>query len=480
MTDLHITGHGDAALFLGVEPRFSIVDALENVHRLDRAVLQCARGPRQVRRRRAGVARAAVRCGIRSRTDLRSLLDRLSAQYHVRDPRYAAVRSRRRGRDRPGVGGHARGQPGTADGAPRRAGRRAAAAALRQGQGRRRSSADTMRAPISGRRTSSASSACRCGPCCRATTGVRSRPPTSAGRSCRTTNSRLAAADRSSLRASSPGGRLKRPRSASRTRRRASWRLLLNHAPLLKSSTSGRSARLAISGGQEPHPRAAAQPAEPRAAQPGPARGGGAGAPLGHRRRCWRRKRRRRRSASTSAKHHHRRSQRAVRPRPARGAARWTRRSRTSSSTGTTRSTSKRTACSSPVDAVFKDDRHLMRIIERIVSTVGRRIDESSPMVDARLLDGSRVNAVIPPLALDGPVLSIRRFRTDKLGADDLVQQPLDHRADDGVPQGRRRVPAEHHHLRRHGRGQDDAAERAVELHLATRNASSPSRTRPN
>jgi pilus assembly protein CpaF len=75
----------------------------------------------------------------------------------------------------------------------------------------------------------------------------------------------------------------------------------------------------------------------------------------------------------------------------------------------------------SPVDAIFKDDRHLMRIIERIVSTVGRRIDESNPMVDARLMDGSRVNAIIPPLALDGPVLSIRRFRTDKLKADDLV-----------------------------------------------------------
>ena len=70
---------------------------------------------------------------------------------------------------------------------------------------------------------------------------------------------------------------------------------------------------------------------------------------------------------------------------------------------------------------VFKDDRHLLRIIERIVSSVGRRIDESSPMVDARLADGSRVNAIIPPLALDGPVLSIRRFRTDKLQADDLV-----------------------------------------------------------
>jgi pilus assembly protein CpaF len=72
-------------------------------------------------------------------------------------------------------------------------------------------------------------------------------------------------------------------------------------------------------------------------------------------------------------------------------------------------------------NSVFRDDRHLMQIIERIVSAVGRRIDESSPMVDARLQDGSRVNAIIPPLSLDGPVLSIRRFRTDRLGARDLV-----------------------------------------------------------
>jgi pilus assembly protein CpaF len=72
-------------------------------------------------------------------------------------------------------------------------------------------------------------------------------------------------------------------------------------------------------------------------------------------------------------------------------------------------------------NVTFKDDRHLLRIIERIVSSVGRRIDESHPMVDARLLDGSRVNAVIPPLALDGPALSIRRFRTDRLGHQDLV-----------------------------------------------------------
>ena len=74
-----------------------------------------------------------------------------------------------------------------------------------------------------------------------------------------------------------------------------------------------------------------------------------------------------------------------------------------------------------PTETIFRDERHLQQIIERIVSSIGRRIDESSPMVDARLADGSRVNAIIPPLALDGAVLSIRRFRTDRLGADDLV-----------------------------------------------------------
>ncbi len=72
-------------------------------------------------------------------------------------------------------------------------------------------------------------------------------------------------------------------------------------------------------------------------------------------------------------------------------------------------------------DVVFRDNAHLMQIIERIVSKVGRRIDESSPYVDARLADGSRVNAIIPPLALDGPVLSIRRFGVDPLKIKDLV-----------------------------------------------------------
>ena len=74
-------------------------------------------------------------------------------------------------------------------------------------------------------------------------------------------------------------------------------------------------------------------------------------------------------------------------------------------------------------EIVFQNDQHLYRIIERIVSMVGRRIDESSPMVDARLQDGSRVNAIIPPLALDGPCMSIRRFRTDRIGAQDLVDR---------------------------------------------------------
>jgi len=69
----------------------------------------------------------------------------------------------------------------------------------------------------------------------------------------------------------------------------------------------------------------------------------------------------------------------------------------------------------------FQDDRHLLRVIDRIVSAVGRRVDDSSPMVDARLPDGSRVNAIVPPLAVDGPLLSIRRFPAERLKADDLV-----------------------------------------------------------
>jgi len=75
-----------------------------------------------------------------------------------------------------------------------------------------------------------------------------------------------------------------------------------------------------------------------------------------------------------------------------------------------------------PADIRFKDNAHLSQIIDRIVSMVGRRIDESSPMVDARLPDGSRVNAIIPPLAVDGPHLSIRKFRRDALTGEDLIR----------------------------------------------------------
>jgi pilus assembly protein CpaF len=75
-----------------------------------------------------------------------------------------------------------------------------------------------------------------------------------------------------------------------------------------------------------------------------------------------------------------------------------------------------------PTGLSFKDDAHLMQIIDRIVSRVGRRVDESSPMVDARLADGSRVNAIIPPLAIDGPCLSIRRFGHDPLTARNMIE----------------------------------------------------------
>jgi len=75
-----------------------------------------------------------------------------------------------------------------------------------------------------------------------------------------------------------------------------------------------------------------------------------------------------------------------------------------------------------PTVARFRDDAHLMRIIEKILTQVGRRVDESTPLVDARLEDGSRVNVIIPPLALDGPMLSIRRFQEDKLTAEALVE----------------------------------------------------------
>ncbi len=76
-----------------------------------------------------------------------------------------------------------------------------------------------------------------------------------------------------------------------------------------------------------------------------------------------------------------------------------------------------------PTSVRFRDNRHLMHIIDRIVSSVGRRVDEASPMVDARLPDGSRVNVILPPLALDGPALSIRKFGTFRLTGEDLLEK---------------------------------------------------------
>src|SRR3990172_1055067 len=73
-------------------------------------------------------------------------------------------------------------------------------------------------------------------------------------------------------------------------------------------------------------------------------------------------------------------------------------------------------------NASFRDEKHLMQVIQRIAARVGRRIDESSPMLDARLADGSRVNAIIPPLALDGPALSIRRFGTIRVNSEKLIE----------------------------------------------------------
>ncbi len=116
-------------------------------------------------------------------------------------------------------------------------------------------------------------------------------------------------------------------------------------------------------------------------------------------------------------------------------------------------------------DVTFTNDAHLLNIIDRIVSAVGRRIDESSPMVDARLKDGSRVNAIIPPLALDGAVLSIRRFAVELLTIEDLIrarEPDVSGRAGDERDRAR---TLECGGLGRHRRRQNDAAQPAFRLH---------------
>ncbi|MEZ5994816.1 MAG: ATPase, T2SS/T4P/T4SS family [Hyphomonadaceae bacterium] len=111
----------------------------------------------------------------------------------------------------------------------------------------------------------------------------------------------------------------------------------------------------------------------------------------------------------------------------------------------------------------FRDNGQLMNICQRIVSQVGRRVDESSPICDARLPDGSRVNVIVPPLAIDGPTLTIRKFKKDKLKLSNLVEFGSISRA--------RKIlqiiglPLQRVDLGRHGLGQDDAAEHAHRLH---------------
>ena len=110
----------------------------------------------------------------------------------------------------------------------------------------------------------------------------------------------------------------------------------------------------------------------------------------------------------------------------------------------------------------FTDESHLRRIINKIVSQIGRRIDESSPMVDARLPDGSRVNAIIAPLSLSGPLLTIRKFSRRRLSMEDMIN--IGSLSEQSVEflVALHRGPVQHAHLGRHGLGQDDAPERAL------------------
>ena len=115
----------------------------------------------------------------------------------------------------------------------------------------------------------------------------------------------------------------------------------------------------------------------------------------------------------------------------------------------------------------FQDDRHLLQVIDRIVSAVGRRIDDSSPMVDARLPDGSRVNAIIKPLAIDGPHLSIRKFKRDALSGEDLLRLESLNEPMLELLRGDRAGAAQRADFGRHRLRQDDAAQHSLELHSA-------------
>ena len=117
----------------------------------------------------------------------------------------------------------------------------------------------------------------------------------------------------------------------------------------------------------------------------------------------------------------------------------------------------------------FRDNAQLMNICQRIVSQVGRRVDEASPICDARLLDGSRVNVIAPPLAIDGAALTIRKFKKDKLTLDQLVRFGSISPAGARNPQDHRPRALQRHHFRRHRLGQDDAAQLPDPLHRPRR-----------
>ena len=121
-----------------------------------------------------------------------------------------------------------------------------------------------------------------------------------------------------------------------------------------------------------------------------------------------------------------------------------------------------------------------MRVIDRIVAPLGRRIDELSPMVDARLADGSRVNTIIPPLAIDGPALTIRKFSPQAYELADLVRMGTLTERSGRVPQRVRAGPGQHPRERRHRQRQDHAAQRALVDDPGRPSGSSPSRTRPS
>ena len=128
----------------------------------------------------------------------------------------------------------------------------------------------------------------------------------------------------------------------------------------------------------------------------------------------------------------------------------------------------------------FVDSTHLQRIIEKIVGQVGRRIDESTPMVDARLPDGSRVNAVVHPLAIGGPFLTIRKFAVDPFTEEDLIQlQTMSQEVSDFMRLCVERAP-QHRDQRGHRIRQDHSSQRRIQASSRITTASSPSRTRPS